>query len=142
VAVPEVARPTYHKFALEVPLAVNRYVFAQYLVILVGTAAFLFGQHSLSLGLKALGALWIGAGILAGGGLFEQKRWAYALEGARLLGSLPLVGYVLLTTPATLPFHLPAFAGLTVWGLGSLAWLGQVWQASRRAAAPPAAETV
>ena len=131
IPIPEVQRPDYQKFDTSGPVAVNYYVFVQYVIILIGTAIYLFGQNAMPFPLKLAGAFWIGAGILAGGGLFEQKRWALGLEAFRLLASAPMLGYLLLSSPATVEFHLPAFASLTLWVLGSLLWLRHVWILSR-----------
>jgi alkylglycerol monooxygenase len=132
VPIPDVHREDYEKFDLIPPMVVNYYVFGQYVLLLVGTAVFLFSQHSLTQMLKLTGALWIGVGILAGGGLLEHKRWAFGLETFRLLATVALAGHLILTFFVAIPLQLPVFLGLAGWVLGSLYWLWRVRQATQK----------
>ncbi|HEX8504900.1 MAG TPA: sterol desaturase family protein [Hymenobacter sp.] len=86
--IPSVAETTYQKYQ---PTPVRGYVLAQY-VVLVGVAAlFVFTQKNMPPATRYLLAGWIAAGVVAGGGLLENRTWAWQLEIPRLLASLGLL---------------------------------------------------
>ena len=94
------------------------YVLAQY-VVLVGVAAlFLFQQAFMPPAVRYLLALWVAAGVVAGGGLLENRAWAWQLEVPRLLASLGLL-LALLWGTAWLP---GAAAAGTLFVAASLGW--------------------
>jgi len=91
MAIPAVDEATYRKYQPNPAQGVPGYVLAQY-VVLVGVAAlFLFTYMKMPLLARVLLALWIAGGVVAGGGLLENRPWAWALEVPRLLASLALL---------------------------------------------------
>jgi alkylglycerol monooxygenase len=85
------ARP---KFDVEAPRATRRYVLVQYVALLAATSALMFGRARLSpTALVACCAALLG-GLVAMGALLEGKRWARALEAARLVATVLAVALV------------------------------------------------
>jgi alkylglycerol monooxygenase len=92
---PEVHRENYKKFLTNVPSTVNWYVFMQYVFTLGGSAYFTFIQEKLALEIKIIAALLIAWAIVSAGGLFEKRRWIYAMEFARpLLSTLVILSLI------------------------------------------------
>ena len=86
----EVDLETYHKYDSHASGGLNWYVFVQYVVLLAGTALFLFNQSGMGLFHKSMIALAIIISVVSFGYLFENKRWAFGFEFMRLL-ILPVV---------------------------------------------------
>lgn len=80
---------TYRKYDAHASQALNIYVFAQYVILLGGTALFLFNLEGMQLFDKALLAGLITLSVVSFGGLFENKAWGVPLEVIRLL-AVPL----------------------------------------------------
>ncbi|MFA0963757.1 sterol desaturase family protein [Roseivirga sp. BDSF3-8] len=80
LAIPEVDRNTIQKYDVKGTSAINFYVLFQYVLILAGTATFLFTEGNTSWLNKIAAILLISAGILTCGGLFERKKWVLVLE--------------------------------------------------------------
>ncbi|MEN7547869.1 sterol desaturase family protein [Rapidithrix thailandica] len=93
--VPEVERLSVEKFTSFTPLQLNLYLVFQYVLVLAGTAFFLFGHESMTVLDKSLGALLIGWAVIHCGLLFERKKWVYVLEYFRLVGSLLYLMYMI-----------------------------------------------
>jgi hypothetical protein len=70
--------------------ALTRYVFAQWLVVLGATFAFLMWGLGLPLGWQLVVATWLTVSVASLPGLLEQRRWARGLEVARLVGAAAL----------------------------------------------------
>jgi len=130
VEIPAVNGATYQKYQPRPARGVSGYVLAQY-VVLVGVAAlFVFTQGKMPPATRYLLAGWIASDVVAGGGLLENRAWAWQLEVPRLLGSLALlVG--LLWGSALLPV---AAAGGAVFVLAALAWFYRLRAAGAAAA--------
>jgi len=81
-------RPKYDPKA---SAGVRRYVFAQYVLLLAGTSALMTFKASLTLpALVAVSVALVG-GLVAMGGLLEQKKWARLAEAARLAATVVAV---------------------------------------------------
>lgn len=113
---------TYTKYDVRAAKGLNAYVFVQYLVLLTGTALFLFNLEGMLLLDKVLLASIITISVVSFGGLFESKRWSLGLELFRIFA-----------IPATLLYYLDAFQpdpmtiGLSpVFVLPSILWLLRV----------------
>ena len=111
---------TYKKFNLSAAKAVNTYVFIQYIVLLAGTAMFLFNLAAFENNLlqKSVLAAIIIISTMSFGAMFEAKRWAIVAEILRLI-----------TLPASLIYFFPeissnnvVLACLALYSLGSLVW--------------------
>ncbi|WP_345051186.1 sterol desaturase family protein [Hymenobacter glaciei] len=89
--IPAVDEATYQKYQPSPVRGVPGYVLAQYVVLIGGAALFLFQQATLPTAARYLLAVWVAAGVVAGGGLLENRAWAWALEVPRLLASLGLL---------------------------------------------------
>ncbi|MBC8082378.1 MAG: hypothetical protein H7Z21_04145, partial [Hymenobacter sp.] len=119
LAIPAVDETTHQKYHVAPARGVPGYVLAQY-VVLVGVAAlFVFTQKNMEPTTRYLLALWIAAGVVAGGGLLENRAWAWQLEVPRLLASLGLLVVLLWGSP----WLLGAGAAGSVAVLAAAAWL-------------------
>ncbi|MCB0668907.1 MAG: sterol desaturase family protein, partial [Saprospiraceae bacterium] len=70
-------------FDTQIPLGLNYYILFQYLVILSLTSFFLFSLDKFNPGEQAIVSAFIIWTIASIGGLFEKKRWAFAMELVR-----------------------------------------------------------
>ena len=112
---------TYRKFDLSAAKAVNLYVFAQYVILLAGTAIFLFNLTAFENNLiqKSVLALIIIVSTVSFGAMFEAKKWAIVVEVMRLLAvPITLLYFFPDIQNQTLPLY-----GLIVYSLGSLVWI-------------------
>lgn len=126
---PRPVDPLYHKFDLRVPRDMNVYLLGQYVLLLVGTSAFLFSLNHLGWGDRGLAAVVILMATMSLGMLFEGKKWGVRLEVTRLLAGAALTLYLLWGTPWFWWAALPAAAVQLL----SLLWLRHAMQ---RAASP------
>lgn len=74
----------YKKYETPVPVQINYYVLAQYLLCLVVTSFFLFNQQHFDLTQKAIAALFISWWVMNCGVLFERKKWVWMAEAIRI----------------------------------------------------------
>lgn len=97
---------------------IHLYVLIHYIIILAGTAVFLFTLNQFSLLNKGLATTLIILGITNCGVLMEQKSYAFYLELLRVIFTPVLIAFLLVSNPGTL-----IIAGLGVYAVGSLLWL-------------------
>jgi sterol desaturase/sphingolipid hydroxylase (fatty acid hydroxylase superfamily) len=76
------------KYDVEAPRPLRRYVFWQWLVVLVATFVFLTFGLGLPLGWKLGFAGWIAVSTLVVPGLLERRAWAKPLEALRWVGGV------------------------------------------------------
>ena len=78
---------TYRKYNIHAERAVNAYVFGQYILLLAGTAFFLFNMARFDENLieKGVLAALIVISTMSFGGLFEHKKWSLPVELIRLV---------------------------------------------------------
>ena len=117
----DVDMETYKKYDLHAIRTTNTYVFTHYILLLVGTAFFLFSMERFDQNLLEKGVL---AGLIilstvSFGGLFESRKWALPVETVRLF-LIPLTLFYFFTD-FNLGFILIGAATLYI--LGSLLWL-------------------
>ena len=112
---------THRKFDISAAKAVNVYVFVQYIVLLAGTALFLFNLTAFENNLlqKSVLALIIIVSTVSFGSMFEARNWAFVVEAVRLL-AVPLT--MLYFFPDIQNQILP-LSGLIIYSLGSLIWI-------------------
>ncbi|MFN8299293.1 MAG: sterol desaturase family protein [Chitinophagales bacterium] len=121
---PAVNVKTFHKYDTEISSGLNNYVFAQFVVVLLATTAFLIlmGGKAVTdhFALKAAIGTWIIASLTSFGAIFEKRKWALPLEPLRLLA-----GIVLITAAVTGLEHfteLSIIAAVTAYCVASLFW--------------------
>lgn len=112
---------TYKKFDLSAAKAVNIYVFVQYIVLLGGTAMFLFNLKAFENNLlqKAVLALIIILSTVNFGAMFEAKPWAILIELLRLL-SIPVVLWIFFPSVST---EVIATIALASYSVVSIIWI-------------------
>lgn len=138
LAVPTVAENDYQKYETPPVRGVPGYVLAQY-VVLVGVAAlFVFTQKNMQPATRGLLAGWIAAGVVAGGGLLENRGWAWHLEVPRLLASWGLLVALLWGTP----WLVGAATVSGVAAVAAAAWCYKLRPAEGAAAAAASSDTV
>ena len=117
----DIDKKTYKKFDLHAIKAVNTYVFVQYIVLLVGTAFFLFNLAKFDDDLlqKTILALMIIVATVTFGGLFENKRWSRPLEYLRLIASPIVIWYYFLDAS----FNTLLLGVSALFIFGSIVWL-------------------
>lgn len=112
---------TYNKFDLSAAKAVNVFVFVQYIILLAGTALFLFNLTAFENNLlqKTVLALIIIVSTVSFGAMFEARKWAFMTEVLRLL-----------TVPLALLYFFPEIqdqililTALAAYSVGSLIWV-------------------
>lgn len=113
---------THEKYDAHAGQGLNLYVLMHYLVLLGGTALFLFNLEGMNLLDKVLLALVITLSVVSFGSLFESRIWAFPLELLRLVA-----------VPLTLIYHLTNFgpdafllAGCLLFFIPSVLWLVKV----------------
>jgi alkylglycerol monooxygenase len=83
-AAPPVEKSTYRKYETPAPVPLNYYVLFQYIVCLACTSFFLFNQSQFSLLEKGIAATLLSLWVVNSGVLFENRRWVYFSEWARI----------------------------------------------------------
>jgi hypothetical protein len=84
VPAPEVDALTHRKWDTPLPRALGGYVLAQFAVVLVGAAVFLFEQDRVGAVAGAFASVAVAASLVILGALLEQKRWAFTAEAWRV----------------------------------------------------------
>ncbi|WP_439490762.1 sterol desaturase family protein [Algoriphagus sp.] len=116
---PKEVEPDFRKFDTLVPAAMNWYVFAQYILVLVLTGFFLFKVETFTWLPKVLVSLIIIWTTVSFSGIFEKRAWYAPQEIARIMA---FAGVVFFLAQTLLP--LPALGGiLGVYCLVSFFWL-------------------
>jgi len=117
----EVDKTTHQKYDLHAVKAVNTYVFIHYVILLIGTAFFLFNMERFDKNLlekSVMGGLII-LSTISFGALFESKNWAFPLEVLRLL----LIPMTLIYFFTELELSPILICSALTYILGSLFWL-------------------
>lgn len=117
----DVDSTTYKKYDLHAIKAVNTYVFVHYILLLVGTAFFLFSMERFDQNLieKSVLAGLIILSTVSFGGLFENRKWSLPIETFRLF-LIPICLLYFFTSFALDPLQIGASA---FYIFGSLLWL-------------------
>src|SRR5712691_9314596 len=83
---PEVDRATARKFATAAPAGLQAYVALQFTIVLV-LGVYVLADASWTPALRWTAAAFIPATLVVCAALLEQRRWAFAAEGARVLAA-------------------------------------------------------
>ena len=81
----EISAATFEKYDTVVSPRLNNYILFQFVVLLIGTSAFLFGQKNLNTNETIAVSILIVYTVVTIGGLFEKKKWVVVAEFLRLL---------------------------------------------------------
>ena len=90
----EVDKSQYKKFDTQTPFSLNSYALIQYIILLAGTAFFLFKLNDFNIADKTVIAASIVWSVLNLGWIFEKKDWVIISEYLRLL-SIPVILFFL-----------------------------------------------
>jgi sterol desaturase/sphingolipid hydroxylase (fatty acid hydroxylase superfamily) len=113
---------SYKKYDVQAAKGLNLYVLLHYVVLLAGTALFLFSLEGMSSLDKVLLASVITVSVVSFGGLFESRVWAFPLELFRLIAvPLSIIYYVSNFSPG--PYLL---LGSALFLIPSVLWLVKV----------------
>ncbi|HET9514412.1 MAG TPA: sterol desaturase family protein [Gemmatimonadales bacterium] len=124
VTIPEVRRATFRKFDPEIPAAIRRYTFVQFVVALLAAVALLRYARELTPLQIGVVAFYITLTLSNLGSLLEGARWVGAMEVARL-ATLVVTAGVLLAFPR---FDSALVAAAGLFGIASITWY---WRLSR-----------
>jgi sterol desaturase/sphingolipid hydroxylase (fatty acid hydroxylase superfamily) len=96
LAYKEVTPATFQKYDTSVSPRLNNYIFFQFVVLLLGTSAFLFGQKNLDATMIAVVSGLIIYTVVTIGGLFERKTWVVPAELIRIIVLAFIIGFIVL----------------------------------------------
>jgi alkylglycerol monooxygenase len=119
LAYKEVSAPTFQKYDTTVSPRLNNYIFFQFVVLLLGASAFLFGLKNLNPVQIAGLSLLILFSVLNIGGLFEKRKWVIATEILRIILLTVVIGIILNNFYSLFPTLLTAVVYLFI----SFIWL-------------------
>ena len=119
----------YKKWDVKAHEIINYYVLLQYLLVLLGTALFLFNIENLGIAEKLIITAAIIFTILNDGALFEQKSWVFYLESFRILLFSIIAAYIVL--PIGNYYLIP----VAVYFIISTGWLFYSFQISKTSSA-------
>ena len=92
----EVSAATFQKYETSVSPLLNNYIFFQFVILLLGTSAFLFGQKNLDPTMIAIVSVLIIYTVVTIGALFELKRWVVPAEMLRVIVLAFIIGLLVL----------------------------------------------
>jgi alkylglycerol monooxygenase len=113
-AAPEVDKATYRKYDTPSPQSLNLYVLFQYVVVLAGTALFLFNAQEFDLGEKAFISVLVCWAVVNCGVLFEQRPWVKWAEWLRILLYPVLLSVITLELSWPVWLHIVSIAYLLI----------------------------
>ena len=117
-----VDRETYQKFDIDISPALNFYLFAQYLLVLVGTALFLFNLATFHYSIQLLLAALVVLSVMGLGLMFENKQQAVTMELIRFFLTIALTLYLFFE--GLTGWWMPL--GMAIWAFGSLGILMRI----------------
>ena len=120
LAYKEVSAATFQKYDTVVSPRLNNYIFFQFVILLLGTSAFLFGMKNLDATQIAEVSILVIYSVVNIGGLFEKRKWVTIAEIVRVILLGAAIGMIIMK------FYSLAYAisGAGVYLLLSLVWLG------------------
>lgn len=115
----EVTAATFRKYHTRSPHGLNNYVMLHFVILLIGTTAFLFEYQDLSFAENAAITALIILSLVNMGGIFEGRRWVFAMEMTRLL-SVVIAPALLLQGSGMM---VPVVVSAALLAASSAAWL-------------------
>ncbi len=114
----EVSPVTFQKYDTKASPRLNNYIFFQFVILLLGTSAFLFGQKNLNWPQTAAASVLIIYTVQTIGALFEKRKWVVVAEILRIL-ILSAAAFIIINSFYSIYF---AISGAGVYLLLSLVW--------------------
>lgn len=96
LAYKEVSTSTFEKYDTSISPRLTNYIFFQFVVLLLGTSAFLFGQKNLDPTMIGILSVLIIYTVVTIGGLFEHKKWVVPAEILRVIALAFIIGFIVL----------------------------------------------
>lgn len=112
----------YQKFDNKTPMRLNLYVIVQFLIVIIGTLAFLYYLNTMPGTARVLSAAIIVLSVAIFGLLFENRRWIKVVEYLRLISVALVTVYTIGGFHPQLELILLATTGLAI----SVAWFARV----------------
>jgi hypothetical protein len=116
--IPEVDSEHDHKYDKKTSGAFSLYVLIQYIVILAGTALFLFNADNFTIWHQALAVSLIVLGVTGAGVILEEKKYSFGLEVWRVLLTPLVVVFILIPNAGPI-----AIASILAYGMISFSAL-------------------
>jgi alkylglycerol monooxygenase len=123
VVIPEVQAETFRKYDPQAPAPVRRYVFVQFVAVLLATVVVLRFARELTPVQLGVVAFYVAISLSNLGSLLEGARWTVPMELARL---------VTLVVTAAVLLSLERFSPAAVWSAGVFGTASLVWLATIR----------
>lgn len=123
----EVSAETFVKYETPAPKKVNVYTFVQFAILMLLASGYLGITHTIELWTSIIYALFIFATLVSVGAFFENKRWAFPLEFARLF-ALPWLVFLL-------PIENKVYLGVAVAVAAAVSAATVIWVMSIRSKA-------
>jgi alkylglycerol monooxygenase len=120
----EVTTATFQKYDTSVSPRLTNYIFFQFVILLLGTSAFLFGMKELDTAQIGYVSVLIIYTVVSIGGLFEKKKWVVIAEGLRILLLTAVIALIVLQF-STLVY---AVSGAAIYLLISSVWFATVFK--------------
>lgn len=118
---PPITPQIFVKYDTYTPAELNWYVFIHFVLILIGTSAFLFVHKHLSFALVVFVSSMIVFSLVNLGGIFERKKWVMPLEVLRLF----LITITIFIFFRKNQYFWWIFSGQTVLFIGSIIWFSR-----------------
>lgn len=112
---PEVDRATCVRYDVPLPLALKAYVLAQFGLVNLAAAAFLYASDQLPAGAAIAGAVGIVVSLTTLGALLDGRRWAPVAEAARLLAGAVALRLLAPQTGLAVNSSVLLLAGALLW---------------------------
>jgi alkylglycerol monooxygenase len=120
----EVSAATFQKYDTAISPRLTNYIFFQFVLLLLGTSAFLFGMKKLDPIEVGYVSVFIIYTVVSIGGLFEKQKWVTIAEILRILLLTAIIAVIVLKF-STLVY---AISGAAVYLLISSIWLASVFK--------------
>jgi hypothetical protein len=124
LAYKEITHADFQKYDTAVSTRLSYYIFFQFVILLLGTSAFLFGMKNLDSTQIAVVSVFIIYSVVSIGGLFEKRKWVAIAEILRVL-LLTFVIAVIIMKFYPLAY---AISGAGVYLLMSFVWFATIFK--------------
>jgi len=117
----EVSAATFEKYDTSISSRLTNYIFFQFVILLIGTSAFLFGIKKLAPIEVGYVSIFVIYTVVSIGGLFEKQKWVVLAEGLRILLLTTIIAVIVLK------FSTPVYAASSA---GAYLLISSVWFAT------------